>query len=49
MVRHGWWKLAMFVALLGVCSITAVGAQGTTFTDPQGRYSFTVPSGLAAG
>ncbi len=48
MARHGW-KLVIFVALLGVCSITAVGAQGATFTDPQGRYSFTVPSGWQQG
>ncbi|HEY7907940.1 MAG TPA: DcrB-related protein [Thermomicrobiales bacterium] len=45
MIRHRWWKLLVMVSLLGLCAVTAVGAQGTTYTDPNGRYSFTVPSG----
>ncbi len=49
MVRHGWWKVLVFVAFFGVCSLTAVSAQGTTFTDLQGRFSFTVPSGWQQG
>jgi len=49
MARHGLWKFLIFVALLGGCSITAVGAQGATYTDPQGRYSFTIPSGWQQG
>ncbi len=49
MARQGWWKSLIIVALLGICSMTAVIAQGTTFTDPQGRFSFTVPSGWQQG
>jgi len=47
--RHGWWKVLIFVALFGVCSIATVAAQGATYTDPQGHYSFTVPSGWQPG
>lgn len=49
MIRYGWWKVMVVVALFGVCALTTVGAQGTTYTDPQGRYSFTVPSGWQQG
>ena len=49
MARHGWWKVLIFVALLGLCSAVAVAAQGATFTDPQGRFSFTVPAGWQQG
>lgn len=48
MTRHRWWKLLVLVALLSACAATAVGAQGTTFSDPQGRYTFTVPNGWQA-
>lgn len=48
MIRHAW-KALIVVTLLGICSIGGVAAQGTTYTDPQGRYSFTVPSGWQAG
>jgi hypothetical protein len=43
--RHRWWKLLVTVTALSLCTVTAVGAQGATYTDPQGRYTFTVPSG----
>jgi hypothetical protein len=43
--RHRWWKPLVIISLLGLCAATAVGAQGTTYTDPQGHYTFTVPSG----
>ena len=49
MIRHGWWKALVIVTLLGMCSISSVAAQGTTYTDPQGRYSFTAPSGWQPG
>lgn len=49
MARHGWWKVLVFVALLALCSAAAVAAQGATFTDPQGRFSFTVPNGWQQG
>jgi hypothetical protein len=39
----GLWVLA--IALVACLSFTAVGAAPTTFTDPQGRFSFTVPDG----
>ena len=48
MTRHGWWKILVIVALLGVCSISAVEAAGT-YTDPQGRFSFTIPDGWQQG
>lgn len=48
MIRHGW-KALVIATLIGVCSLGAVAAQGTTYTDPQGRYSFTVPSGWQPG
>jgi hypothetical protein len=47
-IRHGW-KALVIVTLLTLCSLGTVAAQGTTYTDPQGRYSFTVPSGWQAG
>ncbi|MDQ2786462.1 MAG: DUF1795 domain-containing protein, partial [Chloroflexota bacterium] len=49
MARYGWWKALIFVALLGVCSVGAVAAQGTTYADPQGRFTFTVPAGWQQG
>ena len=49
MIRYGWWKALIFVALLALCSAATVSAQGTTFTDPQGRFTFTVPSGWQQG
>ena len=45
MTRYGWWKTLIFVALLGLCAVSPVAAQGTIFADPQGRFTFTVPSG----
>lgn len=45
MTRYGWWKALIFVALLGLCAVGPVAAQGTTYADPQGRFTFTVPSG----
>lgn len=45
MTQHRWWMLVVTVALLGAFTAGAVGAQGTTYTDPQGRYTFTVPGG----
>lgn len=45
MKQHRWWTLLVMVALLGACAASTVGAQGTTYSDPQGRYTFTVPSG----
>src|SRR6476469_3764490 len=48
-IRQGWWKGLAIVTLLTAFSASAVLAQGTTYTDPQGRYSFTVPSGWQAG
>ena len=41
--------MLVFVAFLGLCSATVVTAQGTTFTDAQGLFSFTVPSGWQQG
>lgn len=49
MARCGWWKVLVFVALLGLCSAATVSAQGATYTDPQGRFTFTVPSGWQQG
>lgn len=49
MIRHRWWTLLVVVGLLSLCVVSAVGAQGTTYTDPNGRYSFTVPSGWQPG
>lgn len=48
MTRHGWWKVLVIVALLGICSISAVEAAGT-YTDPQGRFSFTIPDSWQQG
>lgn len=45
MAQHRWWKFLVMVALFGAFAAGTVGAQGTTYTDPQGRYTFTVPSG----
>jgi hypothetical protein len=49
MIRHGWWKILVFVGLLGLCSATAVAAQGATFADAQEGFAFTVPSGWQQG
>lgn len=49
MARYGWWKTLMFAALLGLCAVGPVAAQGTTFADPQGRFTFTVPAGWQQG
>ncbi|MGI8689895.1 MAG: DcrB-related protein [Thermomicrobiales bacterium] len=49
MTRYGWWKALIFVALLGLCAAGPVAAQGTTYADPQGRFTFTVPSGWQQG
>ncbi|HEY8293351.1 MAG TPA: DcrB-related protein [Thermomicrobiales bacterium] len=49
MIRYGWWKILVFVALIGLCSATAVMAQGATFADAQQGFSFTVPSGWQQG
>lgn len=48
MTRHGWWKVLVIVALLGICSISAVEAAGT-YTDPQGHFSFTIPDSWQQG
>ncbi|MGI8857791.1 MAG: DcrB-related protein [Thermomicrobiales bacterium] len=48
MIRHRWWKLLVLVAVFSLSVVTTAGAQGTTYTDPQGRYRFTVPSGWQA-
>lgn len=45
MWERRWCMLLSLVALLALCAVAPVGAQGTTYTDPQGRYSFTVPAG----
>lgn len=49
MARYGWWKALIFVALLGLCAVSPVAAQGATFADPQGRFTFTVPTGWQQG
>lgn len=49
MARYGWWKALIFVALLGLCAAGTVAAQGTTYADPQGRFTFTVPAGWQQG
>jgi hypothetical protein len=49
MIRHGWWKILVFVALIGLCSATAVTAQGAAFADTEQGFSFTVPSGWQQG
>jgi len=49
MARYGWWKALIFVALFGVCAVSTVAAQGATYADPQGRFTFTVPTGWQQG
>ncbi len=41
MRTRGW--MAVIGMMLALCMMTSVSAAATTYTDPQGRFSFTVP------
>jgi len=43
MRTRGWW-LVLVGMMAALCMVTSVSA-ATTYTDPQGRFSFTVPDG----
>ncbi|MDQ6832807.1 MAG: DUF1795 domain-containing protein [Chloroflexota bacterium] len=49
MAQYRWWKALIFVALLGLCAAGTVAAQGATYADPQGRFTFTAPTGWQPG
>ena len=49
MARYGWWKALVFVALLGIGVAGTVAAQGAAYADPQGRFTFNVPTGWQQG
>jgi photosystem II reaction center protein PsbP len=44
MRRRGWW-MTLIGMMVMLCMATSVSAAATTYTDPQGRFSFTVPDG----
>ncbi|MDQ2786818.1 MAG: hypothetical protein M3Y58_17650 [Chloroflexota bacterium] len=44
MRTRGWW-LALVGMMAALCMVTSVSAAVTTYTDPQGRFSITVPDG----
>ncbi len=45
MKRHRRWGRVVMMMVLGACMAGTVAAQGATYTDPQGRYSFAIPAG----
>ncbi len=44
MRTRAWW-VALIGVMVALCMVTSVSAATTTYTDPQGRFSFTVPDG----
>ncbi len=49
MVGGGRWLGFLVALMLSLAMVSAVGAAPTTYTDPQGRFSFTAPDGFRRG